>query len=235
MDHQENRFLPFLTLLTDATAVLAAVLWLPNLATYFTTRNSLNVIWITAVFFTYCIAVYLIRKLEPQISAEAAHWQVPAWLTKRLVMAVLAAIFSLSLAALMLDQVGYWQSIFEVDDRALGAGESSAYFVFAPGAFLAISFFYILVLSGQTRETILLEQPRYLPLALLGLLAVNGMMLLFTAVFQAINLPLWLVLPSLIVLFGPPRLWYVTKRPSWPPVVTFLVLIMFMLGYGLWR
>ena len=234
MDHQENRLLPYLTLLADATAVLAAFLWLANLTDYFTNRNSLNVIWITIVFFFFCIAVYLVRKLEPQIRWADAAWHVPDWLTNRIVMAVLAALFSLSLATLMLDQVGYWQSIFEVDDRVLGAGESSSYFVFAPGAFLAISFFYILVLSGQTRETILLDQGRYVPLALFGLLGINGMLLLYTAVLQGMALSSWLILVALLLLFGPPRLWYLTKRPSWPPLVTFLIMLLFFASFQFW-
>lgn len=230
MENQENRLLPFLTLIADGTAVVAAILWLTTLTEWFTGRNALNVIWLTLVYFFFCIAVYLIRKLEPQISREAANWQLPDLLTNRLVMAVLAVIFSLTLAALMLDQVGYWQSILEVDDRVLGAGESSAYFVFAPGAFLGIAFFYILVLSGQTRETILREQHRYVPMALFGLLGANGMLLLLTAVFQASNLPIWLILLAQIVLFAPPRLWYLTKRPSWGPVITFFLLLVIYLG-----
>jgi hypothetical protein len=140
-------------------------------------------------------------------------------------MAVLAVLFSLTLAVLMLDQMGYWDSIFVVNDRKLGAGESSALFVYAPGAFIATALFYVLVLSGKVRESILRQSRRYAPLALLGLVGVNGMMMMMTAVLHSLNLNWWLILPALLLLFGPPRIWVLAKRPSPLPLITFLLLV----------
>jgi len=62
------------------------------------------------------------------------------------------------------------------------------------------------------------------PLALLGLLGANGMLLLMTAVFRTMALPWWLVFPALLLLFGPPRVWYLRKRPSYLPLITFLLM-----------
>lgn len=222
MIKQTDYRLPALTILADGAAIVAGFLLLPDLARRFATPGAWNVAAIMAVYFAFCAAVYWLRKLEPEEPAR-----LPGWPPPRPLLVMLAVIFGLTLAALMLDQLGYWQAIFVVDDRILGAGESSAFFVYAPGAFIAISFFYILVLSGQVRQTILRRSRRYLFLALAGLLAVNGMTLLLAAILQSMNLAWWLIFPLLLLLFGPPRLWYLAKRPSIAPLLSFLILTLF--------
>jgi hypothetical protein len=214
--------------LVDGTAVWLGFFYLADWSARFTERQVTNVVTLTLVYFLFCVAVYLIRKLEPQLSAAEAKVHIPGWLTTRLTMTILAALFGLTLAVLLLQQVGYWESVLLVDDRRLGAGESSAFFVYAPGAFLAASLFYILVLSAPTRETILVGSRRYVPLALLGLVGVNGMMLLLTAVFQSLALPWYFLLPALLLLFGPPRVWYLCKRPSFLPLLTFLLMLVLL-------
>jgi hypothetical protein len=222
---QSGFILEALAPVADGTAVLLGFFYLADWSARFTERQVTNVIALTLVYFGFCVAVYLIRKLEPQPPTAAARLSVPAWLTARLTMTILAILFGLTLAVLLLQQVGYWESVLLVDDRRLGAGESSAFFVYAPGAFMAAALFYILVLSAPTRETILVSRRRYVPLALLGLLGVNGMLLLLTAVFHSLRLPWYFLLPALLLLFGPPRVWYLVKRPSYLPLLTFLLMI----------
>ena len=231
-----NGLLPYLTLIADGLAIVAGFLWLPQLVDWFDERLAVNVIWIVFIYGLFCVAVYLIRKLEKQISPEDGNFVLPDWLTSIPFMRVMGVLFGVSLALIILDQLGYFQSIFIVDDRVLGAGESSAFFVFGPGALLAVSLFYILVVSGETRETVLLDTSRYIPMALIGLLGANGMMLLLTAVFRA-HLYLWTIPQTilmailaaiwLLILFGPPRIWYLTKRPSWVPLLSFLVMLLY--------
>ncbi len=228
---QSQVILGALAPVVDGTAVLLGFFFLADMSAGFAERRATNVAALTLVYFVFCVAVYLIRKLEPQLAAAEAKVHVPAWLTTRLTMTILAVIFGLTLAVLLLQLLGYWESVLLVDDRRLGAGESSAFFVYAPGAFLAASLFYILVLSAPTRETILVGSRRYVPLALLGLAGVNGMMLLLTAVFQSLLLPWYLLLPALLLLFGPPRVWYLCKRPSLLPLISFL-LMLFLLVIG---
>jgi hypothetical protein len=227
LSKQISYVLEALAPIADGLAMMVGFLFLNEMVAWFEARLALNVVLITLVYLAFCIAVYLIRKLERQRPSEMAAVHVPERLMKRPTMTVFAVIFGLTLAVLMLDQLGYWESIFIVNDRQLGAGESSAFFVFAPGAFIAIALFYILVLSGPTRETILLDSGRYIPLALLGLLGVNGMMLLLTAVFQSMNLSGWLAFLLLFLLFAPPRTWYLVKRPSYTPILTFILLLLF--------
>lgn len=233
---QNDKLLASLTIIADGAAILAGILWLPQLISWLESRNTLNVILITVLYFFFCIAVYLIRKLEKQLPSESAKFTIPPIFTNVKFLRVMGALFGVTLLLLILDQLGYFQSIFVVDDRMLGAGESSAFFVFGPGALLAGSLFYVLVLSGETRETVLVNSRRYVPLALFGLLGVNGMMLLLTAVFRA-ELSLWqwprtllaalLAGIWLLLLFAPPRIWYLTKRPSWTPVITFIIMLIY--------
>lgn len=233
---QNDKLLASLTIIADGAAILAGILWLPQLISWLESRNTLNVILITVLYFFFCIAVYLIRKLEKQLPSERAKFAIPSLFTNVKFLRVIGTFFGVTLLLIILDQLGYFQSIFVVDDRVLGAGESSAFFVFGPGALLAGSLFYILVLSGETRETVLVNSRRYVPMALFGLLGVNGMMLLLTAVFRA-EFSLWqwprtllaalLAGIWLLLLFAPPRIWYLTKRPSWTPVITFTIMLIY--------
>lgn len=222
MSRQTDYKLAALAPVADATAVLVGILFLPQLWQWFQTTRGIGVALILGVFILFCAAVYVVRKLEAEPATAVA---LPDWLYSRPLMASLAILFGLGLSILLLGMLGYWQAIFEVNDRVLGAGESSAFFVYAPSSFIGFCFFYILVLSGETRPTILLGSGRYVPLALFGLLVINGMMLLLTAVVRSFELGQgWLVL-ALLLLFAPPRLWYVRKRPSYLPILSFLLLL----------
>jgi hypothetical protein len=228
---QKQRFLMILPFLADATGVAGAVLLLPTLSALFAEPSTVNVLLISGAFVVYCTAVYLIRKLEPAADAERRS-RLPAWLTQTLTMRLLAIFFALGLAALFLQQFGYWDSIFVVDDRVLGAGESASLFVYGPGAWIAASLFYVLVLSASVRVTIEEESRNYVGLALLGLLGVNGMLLLGTAVLQATGfLSGWLgavgTFVLLVLLFAPPRIWFSAKRPSLLAALSYLGLLLF--------
>jgi hypothetical protein len=116
----------------------------------------------------------------------------------------------------------------------LGAGESSAFFVYGPGAWLGATLFYVLVLSADVRPTIARGTPRYQPLTAVSLLLVNGMVLVGTAAFAA-TLARWQLTTPLIVgllllaaaaFWLPPRLWYLTKQPLPSTLLTFTLFIL---------
>jgi hypothetical protein len=147
-------------------------------------------------------------------------------------MRLLAILFAFALAILFLYQFDYFNAIFVVDDRILGAGESSAFFVYGPGAWIGVSLFYVLILSGSVRVTIEESSPNYAGLMLLGLLGINGMLLLGTAVLHSTTLfNGWLgfvgAFVLLLLLFAPPRIWFLQKRPSLLAIVSFLILLLF--------
>jgi len=147
-------------------------------------------------------------------------------------MRLLAIFFALVLAVLLLQQFGYWDSIFVVDDRILGAGESASFFVYAPGAWIAASLFYVLVLSASVRLTIEEVSRNYTGVVLLALLGVNGMLLLGTAVLQSTMLftgwPGMIgAFVLLVLLFAPPRIWFLAKRPSLLAALSYLALLLY--------
>ncbi|MCA9943679.1 MAG: hypothetical protein KC449_09375 [Anaerolineales bacterium] len=228
---QKRRFLTILPLLADAAGAAGLVLLLPSLAAQFAEPSTINVLIIGGAFVLYCTAVYLIRKLEPAADAERLS-RLPAWLTQTITMRLLAIFFALVLAVLLLQQFGYWDSIFVADDRILGAGESASFFVYGPGAWIAASLFYVLVLSASVRVTIEEESRNYVGLALLALLGVNGMLLLGTAVLQSTQLfSSWPGMVGafglLVVLFAPPRVWFLAKRPSLLAALSYFGLLLF--------
>jgi hypothetical protein len=228
---KKQRFLTISPPLADAVGVAGAVLLLPALSAQMATISTINVLIIGGTFILFCTAVYIIRKLEPTANADRLS-RVPSWLTQTITMRLLAILFALTLAVLFLQQLGYWESIFVVDDRVLGAGESASFFVYAPGAWIGVSLFYLLVLSSSVRVTIEETSPNYAGLALLGLLGINGMLLLGTAVLQATAFfNGWLGLVGafiwLLLLFAPPRIWFLTKRPSLLATISYLILLFF--------
>ena len=218
-----------LPILADAASAAVAILLLPTLAELFAEPGTLNVLLLGGAFVVYCTAVYLIRKLESSADADRVS-RLPAWLTQTITMRVLAIFFALVLAAELMQQLGYWESILVVDDRVLGAGESAAFFVYAPGALIGASLFYVLVLSASVRVSIEEGSRNYTGLALLGLLGVNGMLLLGTAVLQSTQFfSGWLGMIGafvlLVLLFLPPRVWYLAKRPSLLAALSYLALL----------
>lgn len=228
---QKRWFLAILPLLADAAGVAGVGLLLPRLSVQFAEPSTINVLIISGAFVVYCTAVYLIRKLEPNADAERVS-RLPGWLTRTITMRLLAIFFALALAVLFLQQFGYWDAIFVVDDRLIGAGESSSFFVYGPGAWIGASLFYVLVLSASVRVTINEESGSYSGLALLGLLGVNGMLVLGTAVLQALAIfSGWAGLVAafglLVLLFAPPRIWYLAKRPSLLAALSYLGLLFF--------
>lgn len=228
---QKQRFLTILPLLADVAGVAGLILLLPTLSGLFAEASTINVLIMSGAFVVYCTAVYLIRKLEPATDAERIS-RLPTWLTQTITMRLLAIFFALVLTVLILQQLGYWDSIFVADDRILGAGESSAFFVYGPAAWIAAALFYVLVLSASVRVTIEEASRNYTGVALLGLLGVNGMLLLGTAVLQSTNLfSGWLGMVGafvlLVLLFAPPRVWYLAKRPSLLATVSYLGLLLF--------
>ncbi len=228
---QKQLFLTFLPLLADVVGAAGLILLLPSLSALFVQPSTINVLILGGAFVVYCTAVYIIRKLEPAADAERLS-RLPGWLTQTRTMRLLAIFFALALAVLLLQQLGYWESIFVADDRVLGAGESAAFFVYGPGAWIGASLFYVLVLSASVRVSVEEESRNYAGLALLGLLGVNGMLVLGTAVLHATErfsggAGAVGAFVLLALLFGPPRLWYLAKRPSLLAAVSYLGLLLF--------
>lgn len=233
-----NISLTAVPIVVDAVTLLLHIILLPGMAAQMQTPSGSNALLLVVAYILFCIGVYLVRKLEGQPGAENA-WRPPALLLSRQGRGVLAVLFGLALMTAVAQQLGYFELLPVVSARELGEGEAAAYFVFAPGAWLGASLFYILILAFAVKPTISYQSGRYLWATLLGLLGANALLLPATAQIRALiaqagaggNLGLAVAAFALfLLLFGPPRLLYLSKQPRLSTLVTFLVL----LGYCSW-
>ena len=215
-------------LLADAAALAALFLVFPTLAQQLAEPNGLHALLLSGVFVIFCAGVYALRKLEPV--GRAGEWAARGW---RAALAVaLAFVVSLALGW----QFGFFQSGLQVDTRDLGEGASSAYFVFAPGAWLGFSMLYVLVLAFTVQPTIAPGAGRRPTVGFLGLLAVNGLLLLLSAQARAVvgGSTAWLpaIYPLLLLLFAPPRLLYIARATAFPSPAAYIVLGLFLVVAG---
>jgi hypothetical protein len=221
----------------DLVGVFAVALFFPTLVERMRVQSTFNVLLILPAYIFFCIAVYLIRKLEP----APGQGIIPQAWVQPLPMRILAILFGAALVILLLDQFRYWDLVFIVDDRELGAGESSAFFVYGPGAWLGAALFYVLVLSASVQVTIRRASRRYLPLTFLSLLFINGMVIVGTAVMATALQRRQLspaaqgliLLLSAVCFWGPPRVWYLRKRPSLLPILSYLTFTLLALAAAL--
>ncbi|KAA3661269.1 MAG: hypothetical protein DWQ04_16945 [Chloroflexi bacterium] len=215
----------------DLLTILALILCRNALFTQFQDLSAINAILIGGMFVLFCLSVYWLKKLEPSTETTDKNW-IPAQLLSVTGQRILGILFGIALALAVAHQLGYMESIFIVDDRVLGAGESSAFFVYGPASWLGGGLIYMLVLSSITPPRFLKAESRYNVVAALGLLGVNLMLVLATAELQAVILSanvLWILGTFLIlsVLFIPTRLVYLSKQPQFGGLISFVFLLLF--------
>ncbi len=193
------------------------------------TPGGLNVVYLLVAYGLMCAGVYMLRKLQP--APDVGRWNESHPLLSRPARIVLGVLFGLAVMTLMAFQFGYFESFFQVNTLELGEGESAIFFVFAPGAWLGTSLLYTAFLALRVTPTVAEDDGRYPWLAFLGLLLVNGAYLFVAWQWQAIAAliaPAGLLGPGVLallvftLLFGPPRLVYLSRHRSWAGV-TFVV------------
>lgn len=217
-------------LIIDALTLAAALFFLPRLTAVFQTISAVNAAILGAVFTGVCFSVYWLKKLEPAASPLSLPAALQRLVTTR-AQQIAGVLFGVIFSLLLSRQLGYLDILLEVDDRVLGAGESSAFFVYAPGAWLGVSLIYVLILSSTAPPRFLHREARSGRLALLGLLGINAALLLFAADLTAAlsGLPVaarWpALLAALALLFLPARLVYQAKQTQPAGVVSFSLLL----------
>ncbi|MCB8986581.1 MAG: hypothetical protein H6661_02385 [Ardenticatenaceae bacterium] len=222
----------WLPLAADALALAALWLILPTAVSVLQTPSGWHVLYLIGAYIVICVGVYLLRKLEPGPNVGA--WAESSPLLARPTRIVFGVLFGLAMMTVMAYQFGFFQAIFVVDTLALGEGESATLFAFAPGAWLGMSLLYTAFLALRVTPTVSWENGRYRWQAFLGLLCVNVMFVFLAAQLKAV-LALWggtavigpffLVAFLFLLLFGPPRLIYLSRQRDLGGV-SFLVLIL---------
>lgn len=222
-------------ILIDLLSILLAFWAIPSMRNYFRQTTAINAAVLGGVFVLFCFGVFFIKKLESTRNQES----MDQWLTQRN-LTIAGVLFGIVLAGAFAHQLDYFSLLLEVDDRVLGAGESSAFFVYAPGAWLGAGLIYTLVLSSQKPPRFQANTAVYQRMAVLGLLAVNVMALFMAAELVSLFhhqtmlsglLALILLLP---LLFLPPRLIYLTKRNSQASLLTFIVYLITLVTVSVW-
>ncbi len=222
-----------LPVIVDGLTFLAMLFLLPGFAQRLELPSGLNALLLVLFYVLFCVGVYLIRKLENQEGNR--RWQPLSTFLNPKVRAVLAFLFGLLMMTTVAYQIGYFESIQSLGAATLDEGDSSALFVYMPGALLGFSMLYILVLAFPVQSNISVDSKQFPVLALLGLILTNGMLLFTTA--QARGMTTTLGSPdgigayavSLLVLllsFAPPRILYQNKQPYPYGLISFLILLL---------
>lgn len=199
-----------LALVVDVATIVVASIILPDLITRLSTPNGVNTLILGAFYVLFAVGVYLVRRLEPMPGADT-DWAPPG------VRGVLAVLFGLVLTTAIAWQLGFFSAVEAVNMDEIGEGPASAFFVFGPGAWLGFSMLYILVLAFRVTPTVPYHSLRYAVYALVGLLTSNVLLVLLSAQAGVILPPdrswAWAIPAALILLllFAPPRLFYVTR------------------------
>ncbi|NHZ72202.1 MAG: hypothetical protein GWP17_03845 [Aquificales bacterium] len=218
---KQKRILPFVPVIVDVIAVLLLLWLLPTAVSRFSEVSGSNAAVLTAVFILMCAGVYIVRKLEAR--ETRGKLTIPTFLLDRRLHIVSAVAFALLFVTMLAAQFGYFDAIFSADTLTLGEGEASALFVFAPGAWLALAFMYVIVLVLKVTPTIGVDNGRYPWLTFFALIFINLMLITMTAQFavwtQLLDLAgdwfLGLIVFGLLaLLFGPPRWLYLCKQPD---------------------
>ncbi len=230
---RQAHLLALLPVAIDALTLLALLLTLPPLAARLLQPNGWNAALLVTLYTLFCLGVYLIRKLQPQ--PDAGRWAPPAWFMAPRVRGILGALFGLLMMTTLAYQLGYFASLNDPVVAFMGEGDSSAFMVYGPGAWLGFSMLVILVLAFPVSATIPPGTPRYPLIAALGLLCTNAMLLIAAAQARAIAesfdrlgsiTAVVATFAALLLSFLPARLLYQDRQPYLSGLLSFALLLL---------
>ena len=230
---KEIRMIVGLLPVADGLALVGALILMPALAKQLTYPSGWNALLFVVFYTLFCIGVYLIRKLEP--STSAGSLPPPKFFLDSRVRGVLAFLFGLLMMSTVAYQLGYFTSIQSIRTAGLDEGDSSALFVYMPGALLGFSMLYILVLAFPVKESVPPGSRYSAIFTFFGSLLVNSMLVLCAAqaktLFGEMDLLgivlVWIVvLAVLIVSFAPPRILFQSKFAYPSNLLSFSILLL---------
>jgi hypothetical protein len=218
----------------DALAFAATHFVMPGLVERLTVLGGMNALLVAGTFLFFCVGVFLFRTMHVSPAGTAQ------WLPRGVGIA-LALFFAFIISLAIAWQMGFFASMGLVDTRELGEGGSAAYFVFAPGAWLAFSLLYVLVFAFNVTPRIEPGGAGYYLAALVGLTATDVMLLVLASQGRAVLLETgaaawWAILAFLllIILFLPPRLLFVARALGLRSPMAYFVIAAFLLVLGIY-
>lgn len=190
------------------------------------------------LYLLFCFGVNFLRKLQPYPDANPHRLATLLDFRDKRTAVVLLTLFTITFAIIaQVDLNGFVEST-----SALGAdqfqevheGEVSLYFMFGPAfLWLAVAFFYLVVMITNVEETTIPATPAYYGREFAGLLFSNLLLVSYGAYLATVATQLgqaWLwSLVALVVfgvMFGVPRLLAYLKNPAMLGVVTFGLLLL---------
>lgn len=226
-------FLTLLAFAVDAVTFAATHLVLPWLVPIMQEPGGVGALILVLSFLLFVGGVFVFRRLEATPNGTS-DWLTRQW---RLVLAV---IFALLTGLALTWQLGFFASGPLVDTTQMGEGGSASYFVFGPGAWLALGLLYVPVFALRVNPAIdHTSAIRYGAWSLFGLVATAVMLVVFVAQARAILLQTgaawwWalLALAVLIVMFGPARLLFVSRVLGLKSPMAYGVIVVFLMVLG---
>ncbi len=222
-----------LPLLADGGAAILLLGWMPALSVRLLEPSGWNALLLVILYVLFCVGVYLSRKLLPQVENE--RWLPPAWLMNNKVRGALGLLIAFFLATTFAYQLGYFEAVFEIRAGLLNEGATSAFLVYAPGAWLGFAMLVVLVFAFPVDTNLPPSSNRYTPLALLSLILTNSLLVFTSAQALAMinglalapGIGLWLlVLAALTLTFLPARAIYQSRQPTLGGWLTLAVLLL---------
>jgi hypothetical protein len=226
-------FLALLAFVVDAVAFATVALLLPRFVLILREPGGLGALLVIGAFLLFVAGVFVARRMKPTPSGReevlSRPWRVG-----------LALLFALVGSLAMARQMGFFASGPVVDTTQIGEGGSMSYFVFGPGAWLALSLLYVLVLAFNVTPAIENTGVGYGAAALFGLATADAMLTVFVAQGRVILAEIgagWVwILPAfvlLLLMFGPPRLLYVSRTLGLREPMAYGVIAVFLLLLGI--
>lgn len=225
-------YLAFLAFVVDTVAFVATQFVLPWLVPIMQEPGGTSALIASGAFLLFVSGVFVFRKMKATPSG------ITEWLSRGRRVG-LALLFAITASLLLAWQLGFFASSALADTTQMGEGGSASYFVFGPGAWLAFSLLYVLVFAFNVTPTLDYPGIRYGVAALFGLVATDVMLTVFVAQMRAILLETgaawWWTFVGfllLVLLFGPPRLLYVSRALGLRSPMAYAVIVFFLLILG---
>lgn len=222
-------------LLADLAGLGLALILLPLLSRQFHNLGFVNSVWMGFFFVLFCLAVYGLKKLRGFSSQKEI---IPAFLLEKQALGALGVLFALMVSTATAYVVGFLDSVVAINRGLLDEPSVTIYLLLTPASWFGLSLIYMLLLTSETEATVEPHTARYTLVSLLGLVGVNFMGVVFTAVWQALwqrfsgveGTTLLVVLNAILYLclLGPPRLIYLSRNRHIIVVLTFLPFLVYL-------